>query len=414
MDFGKGEWDNKKKDKPFSPSAPGGGTSQPAGGSSDESSENTEDLDIKLKQATLKSLLTEMIDLKASDLHLTVGIPPTIRTDGSLEPMNYGRLSAEKVQSLAYSVLTDKQKKEYEQNNELDLSFGITGLSRFRANVFKQRGTVAMAIRTIPYEILAFDVLGLPKIVEEMVRLPKGLILVTGPTGSGKSTTLASIIDKINKSRHSHIITIEDPIEYVHRHQNCIINQREINTDTATFPIALKYVLRQDPDIILIGEMRDLETVEAAITIAETGHLVFATLHTNNALQSINRIIDIFPAHSQSQVRTQLSFILQAILSQTLIPMVNGGRCLACEVMIPTPAIRNMIREDKVHQIYSAMQTGKKYGMRTMNEHLASLVKGERASDGSYRKISKQEAMERATDKDELRDILQNKYNIIA
>ncbi|MDD3626775.1 MAG: type IV pilus twitching motility protein PilT, partial [bacterium] len=319
-----------------------------------------------------------MFDLDASDLHLTVGVPPTIRKDGSLMPLPYAKLSAEKVQSLAYSVLTDKQKKEFEQNNELDLSFGITNLSRFRANVFKQRGTVAMAIRTIPFQILAFDALGLPPIVNDLVKLPKGLILVTGPTGSGKSTTLASIIDKINDARHSHIITIEDPIEYVHKHKNCIINQREIHTDTETFPIALKYVLRQDPDIILIGEMRDLETIESAITIAETGHLVFATLHTNNALQSVNRIIDIFPAHQQSQVRTQLSFILMAILSQTLIPMVGGGRCLACEVMVPTPAIRNMIREDKVHQIYSAMQTGKQYGMQTMNEHLASLVKGER------------------------------------
>lgn len=391
--------DNQNKG-PTTPGKPTGGFPGAPSQGGDKGGKLTDDQkDIELKKATLKQLLTEMIKEDASDLHLTVGIPPTIRRDGELEHMiKYSKLSAEKVQSLAYSVLTDKQKKEFEQNNELDLSFGITGLSRFRANVFKQRGTVAMAIRTIPYEILSFDSLGLPKIVNDIAKLPKGLVLVTGPTGSGKSTTLASIIDEINSTRHSHIITVEDPIEYVHKHNQCIINQREIHTDTDTFPIALKYVLRQDPDIILIGEMRDLETIEAAITIAETGHLVFATLHTNNCVQSINRVIDIFPAHQQSQVRTQLSFIIQGILSQTLIPKINGGRVLACEVMVPTPAIRNMIRESKIHQIYSSMQTGKQYGMQTMNDALAKLV--------VKRQISKEEGMTRSMDKEELRDIL--------
>jgi len=266
-----------------------------------------------------------------------------------------------------------------------------------------------MAIRTIPYEILSFDELGLPDVVNKFAGLPKGLVLVTGPTGSGKTTTLASMIDMINRSRQSHIITVEDPIEYAHEHKSCIINQREIRTDSETFLSALKYVLRQDPDIILIGEVRDLETIEAAVTIAETGHLVLATLHTNNVVETINRIIDIFPAHQQSQIRTQLSFIIQGIISQILIPMIGGGRVLACEVMVPTPAIRNMIREDKIHQIYSAIQTGRKFGMQTLNEHLARLVRGDKRG----RRISKEDAMARAMDQKELEDILRKQKTII-
>jgi len=316
-----------------------------------------------------------MIDKGASDLHITTGSPPQLRVDGKLVPMNLPPLSATETKQLCYSVLTDVQKHKFEENDELDLSFGIKGLSRFRANVFMQRGAVAAAIRTIPFKIMTFEELNLPPIVNELVKKPRGLILVTGPTGSGKSTTLASMIDKINSERHEHIITVEDPIEFLHQHKKSVVNQREVGADTKSFKQALKYVLRQDPDVVLIGEMRDLETIEAALTVSETGHLAFGTLHTNSAVQTINRIVDVFPPHQQTQVRAQLSFVLEGIMAQQLLPKASGtGRVLALEVMVPNPAIRNLIREDKVHQIYSTMQTGQsKFGMQTMNQSLVEL-----------------------------------------
>jgi len=325
--------------------------------------------------ANLHQLLQTMIDKGASDLHITTGSPPQLRIDGKLVPLNLPPLTAAETKQVCYSVLTDVQKHKFEENDELDLSFGLKGLSRFRANIFMQRGAVAAAIRTIPFKILSFEELNLPPIATELVKKPRGLILVTGPTGSGKSTTLASMIDKINSERHEHIITVEDPIEFLHQHKKCVVNQREVGADTKSFKQALKYVLRQDPDVVLIGEMRDLETIEAALTVSETGHLAFATLHTNSAVQTINRIVDVFSPHQQPQVRAQLSFVLEGIMAQQLIPKMSGqGRCLALEVMVPNPAIRNLIREDKVHQIYSTMQTGQsKFGMQTMNQALADL-----------------------------------------
>ncbi len=325
--------------------------------------------------ATLRGLLEEMIDRGASDLHLSAGEVPKLRIDGTLEDSNHGtQVGPRETQALAYSILTEQQKKRFEQEDELDLSFSVQNLSRFRGNVFRQRGTVAMAIRQIPFEILSFQELGLPAVIGRLAEKPRGLVLVTGPTGSGKSTTLAAMIDKINRERHGHIMTVEDPIEFVHRHQNCLVNQREVGSDTNSFAQALKYVLRQDPDVILVGEMRDLETVRAALTIAETGHLALATLHTNSAAESINRVIDVFPAHQQEQVRSQLSFVLEGVLTQTLLPRRTGrGRVVACEIMMATPAIRALIRDQKVHQIYSAMQAGKKYGMQTLNDALYSL-----------------------------------------
>ena len=325
--------------------------------------------------ANLHDLLKYMIEKGASDLHITTGAAPSIRVDGkmkaipSLEP-----LSGTQTKDLCYSILTDAQKHKFEENNELDLSFGIKNLSRFRANVFMQRGAVAAAIRTIPFKIKTFNELGLPEVAADLSKRPRGLVLITGPTGSGKSTTLASMIDKINGERQEHIITIEDPIEYLHPHKKCLVNQREVNADTKSFKDALKYILRQDPDVVLVGEMRDLETIEAALTIAETGHLTFASLHTNSAVQTMNRIIDVFPPYQQSQVRAQLSFVLEGVISQQLIPKVGGGRVLALEVMVPNSAIRNLIREDKVHQIYSIMQTGQsKFGMQTLNQSLYEL-----------------------------------------
>ncbi len=325
--------------------------------------------------ANLHQLLQTMIDKGASDLHITTGSPPQLRIDGQLVPMNLPPLLAAETKQLCYSILTDVQKHRFEENDELDLSFGIKGLSRFRANVFLQRGAVAAAIRTIPFKILSLDELNLPPIVSELVNKSRGLILVTGPTGSGKSTTLASMIDKINSERHEHIITVEDPIEFLHQHKKGLVNQREVGADTKGFKQALKYVLRQDPDIVLIGEMRDLETMEAALTVSETGHLALATLHTNSAVQTINRIIDVFPPHQQPQVRAQLSFVLEGIIAQQLIPKMSGqGRVMAAEVLIPSPAIRNLIREDKIHQLYSSMQTGQaKFGMQTMNQALYDL-----------------------------------------
>jgi twitching motility protein PilT len=309
-------------------------------------------------------------------------------------------LSPPETKQLCYSVLTDAQKHRFEENNELDLSFGVRGLSRFRANVFMQRGAVAGAFRAIPYKVRTFEELGLPRIVLELTKKPRGLILVTGPTGSGKSTTLASMIDRINSERNEHIVTIEDPIEYLHPHKGCLVNQREVGADTQSFTDALKYILRQDPDVVLVGEMRDLETIEAALTVAETGHLCFATLHTNSAVQTINRIVDVFPPYQQGQVRAQLSFVLEGVLCQSLLPRSNGpGRALTLEIMVPNAAIRNLIREDKIHQIYSQMQIGQeKFGMQTMNQSLAGLHQ--------RRLITTDEAVGRSSDPDELRQMI--------
>ena len=326
----------------------------------------------------LRALLEEMIEKEASDLHITAGERAKIRVDGDITNASAPDvLTPKDTLSLAYSVLTENQKKRFELEDELDFSFGIQNLARFRGNVFKQRGCVAMVIRMIPFSVKTFQDLGLSPVVAKMSEKPRGLLLVTGPTGSGKSTTLAAIIDKINKERKGHIITVEDPIEFIHRHHSCIINQREVGTDTKSFASALKYALREDPDVILVGEMRDLETIQATITIAETGHLALATLHTNSAAESINRIIDVFPANQQSQVRAQLAFVLEGVITQTLLQKAKGrGRCMAAEIMVATPAIRALIRDDKVHQIYSLMQSGKKHGMQTMNDSLYQLYVG--------------------------------------
>jgi twitching motility protein PilT len=350
--------------------------------------------------ANLHDMLKELIERGGSDLHITTNSPPQVRVDGQLFALDMPPLNPVETKQLCYSVLTETQKHKFEEENELDLSFGVKGLSRFRSNVFLQRGAVAGVFRTIPFKILTFDELGLPPIVSDLCCKPRGLVLVTGPTGSGKSTTLASMIDKINCERHDHIVTIEDPIEYLHPHKNCLVNQREVGSDTRSFKHALKYVLRQDPDVVLVGEMRDLETIEAALTLAETGHLCFATLHTNSCVQTINRIVDVFPPYQQTQVRAQLSFSLEAVLSQTLIPRASGkGRILALEVMIPNPAIRNLIREDKLHQIYSQMQVGQdKFGMQTMNQSLFSLHQ--------RRMITLDDALGRSTDPDELKQML--------
>lgn len=349
----------------------------------------------------LHGMLKEMIERGASDLHLTTGAPPMLRLEGRMTPLGDARLTPAETKSLAYSILTDAQKHQFEEEKELDLSFGIKGLSRFRANVYIQRGAVGMAIRTIPYLIQSFEELGLPKMVGDLCEKPKGLILVTGPTGSGKSTTLATMIDKISSERSEHIVTIEDPIEFVHSHKSCIVNQREVHSDTRSFAEALRRVFRQDPDKVLIGEMRDQETIAAALTIAETGHLTFATLHTNSCVESIHRIIDVFPPFQQPQIRAQLSFVLEAVLCQALIPKSTGnGRVLALEIMIPNPAIRNLIREDKIHQIYSAMQTGQeKFGMQTMNQSLLALY--------LKRTITLEEAMLRSSMPEELSQMIQ-------
>ena len=350
---------------------------------------------------SIHQLLKFMVDNGGSDLHITTNSPPQIRVHGKLAPIEGTKpLSAAETKQLCYSILTDQQKHKFEESLELDLSFGIKGLARFRANIFYQRGAVAGAFRTIPYEIRGFAELGLPTVVEHLSEKPRALVLVTGPTGSGKSTTLASMVDKVNRERHDHIVTIEDPVEYLHPHKSCVVNQREIGADTFSFKNALKSILRQDPDVVLIGEMRDLETIEAALRIAETGHLTFATLHTNSAVETINRIIDVFPSHQQAQIRTQLSFVLQGILCQALLPTRDGkGRCLAVEVMIPNAAIRNLIREDKVHQIYSVMQTGQAgSGMQTFNQSLADLyLKG---------KLDLETALARSSQPDELQELI--------
>ncbi len=349
----------------------------------------------------LHEMLKEMFERGASDLHLTAGAPPTLRLHGRMSPLREAPLTQAETKSLAYSVLTDAQKHKFEEEKELDLSFGIKGLSRFRANVYVQRGAVGIAIRTIPYTIHTFEELGLPKVVSSLCDKPKGLILVTGPTGSGKSTTLATMIDKVNSERQEHIVTIEDPIEFVHAHKSCIVNQREVHSDTRSFTEALRRILRQDPDKVLVGEMRDQETIQAALTVAETGHLTFATLHTNSCVESINRIIDVFPPHQQPQIRAQLSFVLEGVLCQALLPKSNGqGRVMALEIMIPNPAIRNLIREDKIHQIYSTMQTGQeKFGMQTMNQSLLNHF--------LRRNITLEEAMLRSPIPDELSQMIQ-------
>ena len=353
----------------------------------------------------MAELLRIMMDKKASDLHIAMGAPPLLRIDGAIVPLKLPPLSPIETKQLCYSVLTEEQKIQFEKNKELDLSFGVKNLSRFRANIFMQRGAVSGAFRSIPFKILSFDELGLPPAVAELSTKPRGLVLVTGPTGSGKSTTLASIIDKINGETRQHIMTVEDPIEYLHPHKKSVVNQREVGSDTSSFKYALKYVLRQDPDVVLVGEMRDLETIEAALTIAETGHLVFATLHTNSAIQSINRIIDVFPPHQQSQVRAQLSFVLEGVISQLLLPRAGApGRVLALEVLIPNAAIRNLIREDKIHQVYTQMQVGQaKHGMQTLNQSLYSLY--------ARRLITLEEAMGRSNDTDELRMMIEGRVS---
>lgn len=323
---------------------------------------------------TMNELLKMMFQKNASDLHITAGSPPMLRIDGNIVSTELEKLNPELTQSLIYSILTDEQKERFERESELDVAFGISGYGRIRMNVFKQRGTIASSLRNIPTKIPSFEELGLPNVVNNIVNLPKGLVLITGPTGSGKSTTLASIIDYINVHRKCHIVTIEDPIEFLHSHKSCIVNQREVGADTHSFGESLRRVLRQDPDVILIGEMRDLETINAALVVSETGHLVFATLHTTDSVQTINRIIDAFPPYQQPQVRAQLSFVIQAILAQQLLPKAyEGGRVLATEVLIPTMAIRNLIREEKIHQIYSSLQTGTEFGMQTMNQSLVDL-----------------------------------------
>src|SRR3954447_18938262 len=358
--------------------------------------------------ATLPDLLKTLVELNGSDLHLTTSTPPQIRVHGKLQTLDLPSLGPAETKGLAYSVLTDAQKKRFEEALELDFSFGVRGVARFRCNVFNQRGAVAAVYRVIPETIKSFSELGLPPVLATLADRPRGLVLVTGPTGSGKSTTLAAMIDKINTERREHILTIEDPIEYIHAHKGCIVNQREVHSDTHGFSAALRAALREDPDIVLIGELRDLETIESALRIAETGHLTFATLHTNSAAQTINRIIDVFPAHQQGQIRTQLSLVLEGIVCQTLLRKANGpGRTVALEIMVPTPAIRNLIREDKIHQIYSAMQTGQeKLGMQTMNQSLASLY--------HRRLISLESAMSASSLKDDLEQMIARGAGVVA
>jgi twitching motility protein PilT len=358
--------------------------------------------------ATLPELLTVLVEQNGSDLHLTTNTPPQIRVHGKLRQLDLPPLNPAETKQLTYSVLTDLQKKRFEETMELDFSFGIRGLARFRCNVFNQRGAVGAVYRLIPEEIKGFSELGLPTVIANLAERPRGLVLVTGPTGSGKSTTLAAMIDKINTERNDHILTIEDPIEYIHPHKGCLVNQREVHSDTQSFSNALRAALREDPDIVLIGELRDLETIESALRIAETGHLTFATLHTNSAAQTINRIIDVFPAHQQGQIRTQLSLVLEGIVCQALMPRADGkGRVVSLEILVPTPAIRNLIREDKVHQIYSMMQAGQeKLGMQTMNQSLATLY--------HKRLISLEMAIAASSLKDELQDLINRGVGVVA
>jgi len=348
---------------------------------------------------TLRQLLEDMVSRNASDLHITAGVPPEFRVDGAITPSEYDVLTPELTVQLAYSVMSDEQRKRFETTKELDFSFGIKGLARYRANVFLQRGVVSMVVRQIPFEILAMEKLGLPPVAREFTNRLKGLILVTGPTGSGKSTTLAAMLDKINQTRQCHIITIEDPVEYIHHHKKCIVNQREVGADTHSFGKALRHILRQDPDVVLVGEMRDLETIEAALTIAETGHLVFATLHTNSTYEAVNRIVDVFPADQQKQILTQLAFTLEGVITQQLIPRSHGGgRILCAEVLVCTPAIKAVVREAKTHQIYSLMQAGQKFGMQTMNQALLQAVLD--------KQLSPEDALDHTGDRVELENML--------
>jgi twitching motility protein PilT len=357
--------------------------------------------------ATLPELLKTLVEAGGSDLHITTQTPPQIRVHGHLQRVEGADLTPAETKQLTYSVLTDAQKKRFEETLELDFSFGLKGLARFRCNMFNQRGSVGAVYRVIPEKIRSFQELALPPVLATLAERPRGLVLVTGPTGSGKSTTLAAMIDKINKERHDHILTIEDPIEFVHQHQGCLVNQREVHSDTQSFSLALRAALREDPDIVLIGEMRDLETVESALKIAETGHLTFGTLHTNSSAQTINRIIDIFPANQQGQIRTQLSLVLEGIVCQALLPKIGGGRVVALEIMIPTPAIRNLIREDKIHQIYSSMQTGQeKVGMQTMNQSLATLYQ--------KRLITHETALSASSNREELQDLINRGVGVVA
>ncbi len=357
---------------------------------------------------TLPELLKTTFEMGASDLHITSGTPPQVRVHGKLQRLPLDELTPSDTKRLCYSVLSDAQKKRFEDQLELDFSFGVRGLARFRCNVFSQRGAVAAVYRLIPEEIRGLRELGLPPVITSLAERPRGLVLVTGPTGSGKSTTLAAMVDKINRERNAHILTIEDPIEYLHQHKGCLVNQREVLSDTLGFAEALRSALREDPDIVYIGEMRDLETVESALRVAETGHLTFATLHTNSAAQSINRIIDIFPAHQQSQIRTQLSMVLEGIVCQTLLPRTDGrGRVVAVEILVPTPAVRNLIREDKIHQIYASMQAGQeKVGMQTFNQALATLYLNHQ--------ITLDTALSASSHKDELTDMINRGVGVVA
>jgi twitching motility protein PilT len=348
---------------------------------------------------SLSELLKTMLELGGSDLHITTNSPPQIRVHGHMTPLDMAQLTPADTKALAYSVLTDAQKHKFEEKWELDFSFGLKGLARFRGNLFNQRGAVAAVFRVIPFEIKSFDQLQLPPVISRLCDRPRGLILVTGPTGSGKSTTLAAMLDKINSERHEHMITIEDPIEFVHQHKKCIVNQREIGADTVSFTNALRAALREDPDVVLIGEMRDLETIESALRIAETGHLTFGTLHTNSASSTINRVIDVFPSHQQSQIRAQLSLVLEGVICQALLPKIGGGRACCMEIMVPNSAIRNLIREDKIHQIYGSMQGGQeKSGMQTFNQSLANLY--------FAKKITLETALIRSSNPDELQEII--------
>jgi len=358
--------------------------------------------------ATLPELLKTTVEMGGSDLHLATNTPPQVRVNGKLQRLEMPELHAADTKQLVYSVMTDVQKKRFEESLELDFSFGIRGIARFRCNVFNQRGAVGAVYRLIPEQIKGFQELGLPQILATLSERPRGLVLVTGPTGSGKSTTLAAMLDRINHERNEHILTIEDPIEYIHQHKGCLVNQREVHSDTRGFAEALRSALREDPDVVFIGELRDLETVESALRIAETGHLTFGTLHTNSASQSINRIVDVFPAHQQSQIRTQLSMVLEGIVCQSLLPRKGGqGRVVALEILIPTAAVRNLIREDKIHQIYSAMQTGQeKAGMQTFNQSLATLhMQGH---------ISLETAINASSLQDELRDMISRGVGVVA
>ncbi len=350
---------------------------------------------------TLSDLLKRMVEMGGSDLHITTNSAPRVRLHGELKPLeDVTVLGPADTKQLAYSILTDAQKHRFEENLELDFSFGIKNIARFRGNLFNQRGAVGGVFRVIPFEIRSFEQLGLPTVVRKLCDKPRGLILVTGPTGSGKSTTLATMLNLVNESRYEHMITIEDPIEFIHPHKKCLVNQREVHSDTHSFSNALRAALREDPDIVLIGEMRDLETIESALRIAETGHLTFGTLHTNSASSTINRIIDVFPSHQQSQIRAQLSLVLEGILCQALLPKTDGrGRVMAMEVLVPNAAIRNLIREDKIHQIYSAMQAGQeKFGMQTFNQSLYSLY--------AQRLITLETATGRSSNPEELQDMI--------